>query len=73
MKRSRFTFDDLDLPDWYEEKEPFMPNEDQTLPPRQPNTLRTWLPRIWAWLTEHKSISIPAGAFIIGLIVGRVL
>lgn len=22
-------------------------SEDPTLPPRQPNTFRTWLPRIW--------------------------
>jgi len=30
-------------------------SEDPTLPPRQPNTFRTWLPRIWKWATAAVS------------------
>ncbi len=30
-----------------------MPNEEQTLPPvRQPNTIRTLVPRAWRWCVE---------------------
>lgn len=25
-------------------------NEEPTLPPHQPNTFRTWLPRIWRYV-----------------------
>jgi hypothetical protein len=27
-------------------------SDDPTLPPRQPNTFRTWLPRIWKAMRE---------------------
>ena len=48
-------------------------SDDDTLPPRKPNTLRTWLPRIGAWLAENKDYTIPAGTFLLGIVVGWVL
>lgn len=46
-----------------------MSNED-TLPPRKPNTLRTWLPRAWAWF-----LSLPDAVrwSVAGLMTGLLL
>ncbi len=44
--------DDLDFPDWHENKGYSMEPEPTLPPVRQPNTPRVWLPRIWKWLTE---------------------
>ena len=50
-----------------------MSDPDSTLPPvapRQPNTLRTWLPRIWAWLLARPDWQKAAAA---GFIAGATL
>lgn len=44
-------------------------SEEETVPPRQPNTFRTWLPRIWKWLIEHP-VWFAGGA---GLLAGYLL
>jgi hypothetical protein len=46
-------------------------SEDPTLPPRKPNTFRTWLPRIWAWLLAHRDYAIPVAAFVVGVVMGK--
>ena len=48
-------------------------SEDDTLPPRKPNTLRTWLPRIWAWCVANRDYSIPFAAFVLGAVLGKVV
>ena len=50
-----------------------MPNDDPTLPPHQPNTFRTWLPRIGAFLWLHKDYTIPVAAFVAGWLLGKVI
>lgn len=50
-----------------------MTDPETTLPPRKPNTLKTWLPRIWAFLWLHKDYTIPAGCFLIGIAVGKII
>lgn len=46
---------------------------DDTLPPKKPNTLRNWLPRLWAWLVEHKDYTIPVAVFLLGVLAGKLL
>ncbi len=43
------------------------PSTDPTLPPRQPNTLRTWLPRMWR-ATTGAIAAYPDRALIVFLI-----
>lgn len=50
-----------------------MPNDEETLPPRQPNTPRVWLPRIGAWLAENKGFTIPVGCFLLGAVMGALV
>lgn len=49
-----------------------MTDPEATHPPRQPNTLRNVLKRIWQLAKWHPDVSIPAAA-LIGLLVGAVL
>ena len=46
-----------------------MMNED-TLPPRKPNTIRTWLKKAWDKIEERPDIAI---AFLLGFIAGAAL
>ncbi len=49
-----------------------MSNEEPTLPPvRQPNTLRTWLPRIWAWACAHPDVAIGLSLVVAAFFLGR--
>ena len=48
-------------------------NDEDTVPPRQPNTPRVLLPRALAWLTSHPNISIPVAAFVVGAILGALV
>ena len=48
-------------------------SDDPTLPPHQPNTLRTWLPRVGAWLWAHPYVCSHAGFFLLGGLVGYAL
>ena len=45
-------------------------NEDDTLPP---NTPRTWLKRAFAWAKANPDYAWPAGAFVLGVVVGWAL
>lgn len=47
-----------------------MSDPEITLPPRKPNTLRTWLPRIGAFLWLHRDYTIPAAFFVLGVVLG---
>ena len=49
-----------------------MSNEEPTIPPRQPNTFRTWLPRIWAWLVAHPVWAAAIGGLLAGLLLPQV-
>jgi len=44
--------------------------DEPTLPPHQPNTFRTWLPRIGAFLWLHKDYTIPVAALLVGIVLG---
>jgi len=44
--------------------------DEPTLPPRQPNTFRTWLPIIGAWLWQHRDYTIPAAMLLVGVGMG---
>lgn len=47
-------------------------SEDPTLPPHQPNTFRTWLPLIGAWLWAHPGAALPL-AVVAGFLLGKIL
>ena len=47
-----------------------MSDPESTLPPRQPNTLRTWLPKIGAYIATHPVTWALIG-FGLGWIVGK--
>jgi hypothetical protein len=47
-----------------------MADPEVTQPPHQPNTFRTWLPRIGAFLWLHKDYTIPAALFLVGMAIG---
>lgn len=47
-----------------------MLNDEDTLPPRAPNTPRTWLLRAKAWGQEHPDWLL---AFFLGFVAGAVL
>jgi len=47
--------------------------DEPTLPPHQPNTFRTWLPRIGAFLWLHKDYTIPVATFLLGAVIGKLL
>lgn len=48
-------------------------SDDQTLPPRQPNTPRTWLRRAWEWAKANRDYSIPLACLVIGAVIGKLL
>ena len=45
-------------------------SDEPTIPPRQPNTFRTWLPRIGAFLWLHRDYTIPAAMMMVGVAMG---
>ena len=49
------------------------PQTDPTLPPHQPNTFRTWLPRIWrgatAQVAAHPDVALVVFLLAFGLAV----
>lgn len=48
-------------------------NNDETLPPntpREPNTPRTWLKKLWAFILSHPDWAI---VFIFGFLLGGAL
>jgi len=47
-------------------------SDDPTLPPRQPNTFRTWLPRIWAWLLAHPVWFAGIAGVLAGLLLPQI-
>ena len=47
--------------------------EDQTIPPRQPNTPRTILKRLWYWAIDHSDYSIPLLTFVAGWLMGKLI
>jgi len=51
-----------------------MPDDDEkTLPPHKPNTFRTWLPRLWAWMIAHPYVESHIGVFLLGLLIGALV
>lgn len=48
-------------------------SDDPTLPPRQPNTIRTFLQRGIAWAKAHPEHAIRGAIFAAGVIVGALL
>ena len=45
-------------------------NNEDTLPPRKPNTVRTWLPRLWAYVMAWPDLAKGlAGGTLLGLIL----
>lgn len=48
-----------------------MSDPETTLPPRQPNTPRTWLRRAWAAVLAHPDRAIIAAAIIAAFLLGR--
>lgn len=50
-----------------------MTDPETTLPPRQPNTLRTWLPRIWAWLLANPVVLAAGAGFLAGATLPRIM
>lgn len=49
-----------------------MTDPEATHPPRKPNTLRAWLPRIGAWLWAHPGVALPL-AVMGGVLIGAVM
>ena len=47
-----------------------MINDEETIPPRTP---RTFLKRALAWLADNPAFTVPAGTFVLGVVVGWVL
>jgi hypothetical protein len=47
-----------------------MPNDEPTLPPHAPNTLRTWLPRIGAWIAAHPKECAMTAALVFAFVLG---
>lgn len=47
-------------------------SEEDTLPPRKPNTLRVWIPRVGAWLWAHPGAALPL-AVLAGFLLGKVI
>ena len=47
-------------------------SEDQTLPPRQPNSPRVWLRRAWGWLLAHPIVAAALGGLAAGLLLPQV-
>ena len=52
-------------------------SDDATLPPRKPRTIRNaiaWLlvgsVACAMWIREHPAVSVPAGTFLLGVLVG---
>lgn len=45
-------------------------SEDPTLPPVTPRSVLT---RIWQWCASHREYSIPAAAFVVGAVAGKLL
>ena len=48
-------------------------SDEPTLPPRQPNTFRTWLPRIWAWLLANPIWFAAGAGFLAGWLLPKLL
>lgn len=48
-------------------------NTEDTQPPRQPNTPRTYLKKLWEWLKANPIYAAAIGGFLAGLILPKIV
>lgn len=52
-------------------------SDEDTLPPKRPQTwlrgAQPYVDAFWAWAGRHRDYTIPAAAFLLGCVVGKLL